>query len=251
MQTSRRERSRMTTDLRSGWSNGMFGYWRDGGVFMPIIAGAAPDGDEGNNDDTDDDTDDEEEEEEEDTKDEIKDPVAKLKAEAEKNERLSRKLRKAEEAAADAAKKLKDAEDAKKSDQEKLAERADAAEKLVSDLEKKLDDSVKKLALLDNEDLAGLTAGRRKLVLKLIDMDELEIEDDGSTNADELVAAVKKDAPELFESTDSEDDGDDSDDGGTPKPPKRTANPPKKRKSSQETDRAALEKRMPHLAKHR
>jgi hypothetical protein len=238
-------------ELRSGWHHGMFGYWRANGTFMPIIAGAAPDDDGDDSGGTDDEEDDESDDEEEDSGGgDIKDPLAKLKAESEKNERLSRKLRKAEADAADSAKKLKDAEDAKKSDQEKLAERADAAEKLVADLEKQIDISTKRLALLDNDDLASLSPGRRKLVLKLIDIDDLEIDDDGASNADELVEDVKKAAPELFESTDSEGDDEESDEEDR-KRKQRTASPPKKRKKSGEVDRASLEQRMPHLAKHR
>lgn len=237
------------TEPRSGWLNGMFGYWRDNGEFLPAIAGAADDDDsssEDENSDNEESDDDEDSDDEEQNLDEIRDPKAKLAAEMQKQRRLSKRLKTAEAALADATKKLEEADNATKTEQQKAQERADAAEKKVEELERKLVETTKKSLVSEHEDLVKLSTDRRKTALKLIDLDDVEIDDDGESNIDDVIAELKSEAPFLFENGTSDEEGEEEE--TTPK--RRSAPPPKRRKDKSASDNMDLITRMPHLAKH-
>jgi beta-glucosidase-like glycosyl hydrolase len=242
-------------ELRPDIYNGIEGYWRPNGSFMPIISGGAEDepdpagqGDEG----------DEEEEDEDDAKsgkgeDEIKDPVARIKSledqvgrMAKKNRRLEREARRREEEREQEESSKKDELTRTKDENTRLKEENDGLKNTMKKLE------VQGLVLA-HDAVAGLSKSRRKLVLRLIDLDEVEIdEDDGTSNIDEVIAALKEDEPDLFSTKKEESEEEEEEEEEEPAPRrKKTGRAPTKRKGSKEFDDSELRSRLPAIAKRR
>lgn len=193
------------------------------------------DGDDADDDDSDDDDDDEDEN--------IRDPKAKLAAEKQKNERITKKLKAEEKARKDLEGRLKQLEDAGKSEDEKTRTRLQELEE--SDKEKNA--HIARLtatnALLANSEIAALPPDRRRLVIRML-QDEVEIDDDGADNVDELLGGAKERDPILFvlKDDDDEDDADDSKRRPSGKPVGS-----KKRKDRNGVDEAALKRRLPAI----
>lgn len=232
------------TELRPVFLNGMLGYIRPNGLFMPIIAGAEGDpGSEGGNEEEETTTEEEEEEEETET---IKDPEARMKALESEKARHAKKAKKLEKDLADAQKKIQEHEDANKSELEKANEKASASDSRIAELQEQVQDLTLENQLLSNDKVISLPANRRKVVLKAL-IDDIEIDDDGESNISELLDDLEKSDPGLFKFESSEDEEEEEEET----PPRRTAAPPKKKKDKGTVDRKQLEQRFPHLAKHR
>ena len=238
-------------EIWSEWRGGIPG-WTDGHRWVPVVAGG--DGTEGDDNDTDDDTDDDDEEEEDnDTpdEDEIRDPKAYAKSLKDANERLARKLKKKDRDSQALADRLKELEDKDKDE----ATRKDETLNAVSQERDELGERVRQLevenALLTREDLMGVPPRRRKLIVSAI-LPDLEVDDDGDSNIDDLLKDLKKDDPDLFIGK-AKDDGSDDDDETSGNGTKRKQAPPKtggakkKKDADRQTDRASFEKRFPAL----
>ena len=250
----------MDLGIHTEWRHGILGWVLPGGRFMPVISGG--DGSTG--------SDDEEEEDKDDEEEEIKDPKAALKSANEKADRFAKKSSRLE-------KKLKDREEEMQAEIDELKEQIESGasddgkkeiETLKSEVEKQktvIADKDATIILMDHEEIAGLSKRKRKLAIRML-LDDVEIDKDGETNIDELIEQLKEDEPDLFEVAGSQngsgDDGDEEDDdedeleedgldAGGVKTKRRTASPPKKKKGSKEIDQATLEKKFPHLARHR
>lgn len=232
--------------LRSGWLGGKFGWWRPDGRFMPIIAGAQDDPDpEGGENETEEEEEPEGEEEEggEDQKDKGN-AQAKIKALAIEKDRHAKKAKRAERELAEAQKKIKALEDANKSEEEKKGERVTELEKSVSRLESTNDLLEKRLLILNDDRIVAIGSARRRKMAEKLLIEELEIEEDGENNLSDLVDNLIKDEPQIFEEPEETEEEE--------TPGKKTGSPPKRRKGAKDqVNRADLERRMPHLARHR
>lgn len=241
----------MNDELRSEWRGGIPG-WTDGHRWVPLIAGGAEDG---GTDDTDDDTDDDDDDDDEPDPalDKIKDPEAYARSLKEANERLARKVKKKDGLLSDVTKRLQELEDKDKDEDTKRNDQLVAAQKERDDLGERVRRLEVENTVLTREELAGVPARRRKMIVSTI-MPDLEVEDDGESNLDELLAELKKDDPDLFEvKVKDEDDDDDEDTSASTngnrskKTPPKTGGAKKRKDKDQQTDRASFEKRFPAL----
>jgi len=239
----------MEEQLRPGRVNGVDGWWRPNGTFMPVISGAQDDPPAGGKDEDDDkDKDEEEDEEEEDEEEEIKDPKARVKALEAEKDRHAKKSRKLESELHKAAERIKALEDATKTDEDKRAERLTELEKKVTDLERSNSELTVRNTLLSHPDIARLSPVRRKWVIREL-AEQFEEDDDGN-NLEEILDELKEQEPTLFETADESDDDDDEEEETPPK--RKTAPRPKRRKDKDtQTDVTSLEGRLPALKKHR
>lgn len=223
---------------------GVPGWIRPNGEFMPIIGGAQDDPPDppADDDPDDDDPDDDDADDKGGNNDDIKDPVAKLKAESEKNERLTRRLKKEQEDRVAIEKRLKELEAANKSDDEKTADELKETREAFLNLGRESEDLLKENHILKHDKLVGLSGRKRKLVTKLI-IDEVTIDDEGESNLDELLEELEKDEPDLFKLVS---DDDDEEEEPTPRPKAQTGTAKKKRDKGA-IDDAALANRFPTL----
>lgn len=237
-------------EFRYVWRDGVFGTLWEDGRFMPVIAGGAGDGDSGGDDDTEDEDEDddnsgnrkdENDEDEDEDEDDIKDPKAALRSRDAANARLAKKIKRMEKEAAATAKKLKEQEDSKKSDADKVVEERDALKKQIEDKDVEITARDIRLALLEHDEVSKLSKRRRSLIAKLI-ADDIEVEDDGDTNIDDLLKDLKKEEPDLFASVSSETDDEDDDE---PEKKNKVRAIGKKRKKG--IDQAEMETRFPAL----
>jgi len=246
----------MSLDLYTEWRHGVLGWVLPGGGFMPVIAGGEKekegDPDEGDPDGSEDE---EEEEDEEDEEEELKDPKAAVKSANEKADRFAKKLKKKDKTISGLQKELEDLKKDASSPDEKVQARLVDLEKKVESSESVVSDRDAVIAILNNDEVSKLPRRRRDLVTKMI-FDQVEIDEDGDDNVEELLEELRGDDPDLFEvpkaKDDDEEDEEEEDDSGESSRKRRTAPPPKKKKGDKgKYDRATLEKRMPHLMRHR
>jgi hypothetical protein len=208
------------------------------GRFFPLIAGGSGDEEEGHEDEEQE----EEEEEEQEADDPIKDPAAKIKALEDEKSRHAKKAKRLEREKAELEKKLKEKEDAEKTDEERKSEELVGKERRIAELETAVAERDATILMLSHEKISALPPKGRKFAMKLLS-DDLEIDEDGDSNLEELVVALEKEYPQLFEEPGDDDDEEEQ---------KRSASPPKKRKDKTSGyTPEELVKRMPHLARHR
>lgn len=238
----------MEAELRSEWRNGMFGYIRPNGTFMPVIAGAQDDPPAGGTDEDDEKDDDEEEDETEEDEADVKDPKARMKALESEKDRHAKKSKKLEGELLKAAQRIKALEDKDKTDEDRRAERTSELEKKVTDLERTNNELTVRNTLLSHPDIAKLSPVRRKWVIR--ELAEQFEEDDEGNNLDDILGALKEQEPTLFETADEPDEEDDEEEETPPR--RKTAPRPKRRKDQDKgTDVTSLEGRLPALKKHR
>jgi len=230
------------------WRNGIQGVIRPDGSFMPIIMGAAPDGDDGDDgddgNDNDSDDDDEDDDDADDGADDIKDPKAKIHSLTEANARLARKLEKKDGTISDMEKRLKQIEDKDKDEVTKKGEELESTQKELTDLQAQYRELEIENVLLSDDNIVHLSARRRKMIIREV-LPDLEVEDDGDSNLQELLEKLEKDDPGLFDNGDKDDDDskDDADTSATRRPKTKTAptgNRKKKDKGNQATEDARI-----------
>lgn len=113
------------------------------------------------------------------------------------------------------AKRLKEIDDANKSELERAQERANELEAEKRALETRVQEQASRTAI----ERAAAKAGARRpdQIYKLADLGKLEFEEDGTPkNAEEVVAEVQGDSPELFGGSPSVDQGPRTPAGGEP-----------------------------------
>jgi predicted RNase H-like nuclease (RuvC/YqgF family) len=189
-------------ELRSEIRNGVIGYLRPNGEFMPVIRGAAPDdgekeGKEGEEEESSEEEEVSEEEESSEEDEEVKDPKAKLKAESEKNARLTKKLRQAERNQKKLNDRLTELENASKTDEQKKSEETEQTKEELKTIRAEYSRVMAERMLLDNDEIVKLPRRRRKMAIKML-IDDVEIDDDGDDNIEELVKALQDEEPDLF-----------------------------------------------------
>jgi hypothetical protein len=205
--------------------------------------GADGDNDDGNDDG--DDGDDDEGDDDDDDAGDIKDPKAKLSAEQQKNDRLTKRLKAEEKARKDMEARLKELEDAGKSDEEKRTARLAELEEHDKEKDSRIMQLTAVNALLTHPAITQLPAPRRRLAIKMLEGD-VEFTDDGN-NIDELIEALKEEDPGLLEIKSSDDsDDDDGKDGANRRPSGKPVGG-KKRKDKNSIDEAALRRRFPAI----
>lgn len=193
----------------------LLGYRKDGRPFY-LIAGGAPkegedkefdtemDDDEGKEDEDDKDDDEEDEEEVEEDKEDAKKEDPKKSAQEQEIERLKQRLAKTRRESAARRKKLEemnrnsDAEVKKDGDDKEGAVR-EAKQAGYSEAEEKykgmLHAVAGRVALME----AGVKPAKAKRALKLIDFDDVEIDDDGELSGiEDAIEDLKEEWPELF-----------------------------------------------------
>lgn len=239
------------------WRDGVPGWLREDGRFFPVIAGGDGTGDGGSSgaDDSDADEDEDEDEEEDDNAgnkkediDKIKNPKAALAARDAANARLAKKIKRMDREAADKDKKIKEAEDAKKTDDQKVIDERDELKKTVETKDHEIAGLNVQIALLENDEVAALPSRRRALVIRLL-KDELEIDEDGDSNLEDLLKTLKKEEPDLFKKASA--NGDDSDDEEEePEPEKKSKSGTRtvgKKKKGKGIDQSEMVRRFPQL----
>lgn len=167
--------------------------------------------------------------------------IKKLSEEA-KQHRLAKKA--AEKQLADVQAKLKEFEDKDKSETEKLSGTVKELTEKNAKLEERANQQARKLAFYDSG--AAKQFRNPATALKLLDLNDIEIDEDGEIDGDEIkkrAEALLKAEPYLAVS-DSGDDGENSNDD-LPDTPNVGGN---KKKSGKKVDNAALAKRFPALA---
>jgi len=251
----------MNLDLYTEWRGGVLGWVLPGGGFMPVIAGGADGEEDEGEEESDDEPEEEEEDDEKDEKDEdeLKDPKAAVKAANEKADRVFKKLKKKDKTIAGLQKELEDLKKDASSPDEKVQTRLTELETRVKTSDSTVSDRDAVIAILNNDEVAKLPRRRRDLITKMV-FDQVEIDEDGDDNVEELLEELRSDDPDLFETPksksekDESEDEEDDDEGERDESSqrRRTAPPPKKKKGDKgKYDRATLEKRMPHLRRHR
>lgn|SRR3990170_646546 len=231
-------------ELRSVWLEGVFGWLRPNGIFMPMIAGGADEEEEKEKEEEEEEEEDEEEEEEE---EEEKNPRILIKALKERERRHAHNVKRTKHELAEAAKRIKELEDKDKSDDEKRDEELTSLRTKVSEMEKDIEARENTILVLSHDEVAKLPSRRRRLIMTMI-LNDIKIDDDGGDNIDELIEQLKKDDPEVFGLKGEEEEGEEEEE----EEQRRTASPPKKKKDKDAArTRASLEKRFPHLVRHR
>lgn len=245
----------MQDQIELVYRNGIPGYIRANGDFLPMVAGgdetpeekaareaaeeAARKAAEENDDEDDDDED-----------DKTKDITARLDASLEKSARM-KKRRDEEKARADAAEaRLKEIEDKDKSDATKAQEALETAQEENEDLKVQVRTLTLENKMLLHGDLAALTPARRNMIISGL-INKIEVDDDGEDNFDSLIEDLKKEDPDMFKGASNGDGEDDDDEEDDKKPPKSsgTTPPAKKKKDKHTIDREALRKRFPALGR--
>ena len=237
------------TDWTVEWVNGRRCIVLADGRVLPVVAGGADEQEEGTEEPGQEGGDEGEEEGEGEEggdegreEEEIRDPAKRLAAIEEANARLSKKLRAGDKEKRELAEKLQKYEDEKKTEDQKLIERAEGAERRIQELEAEVHTLRVERMVLSHEKLSKLPPYRREVILAKLAPD-LEIDEDGDSNLDELVAQAEKNDVALFRPPDDEDSEEEGKPAGTRpvKPPKRGQGP----------DQAALRKRFPAIARGR
>jgi len=212
----------------------------EGGTGDGSPAGAGGDnGDENDDDDNDDDDDDDGDPEEQ-----IRNKDARIASLEDANKRLSKKIGRKDKTIEDQKKEIDRLKDSNKPTDQKVTEELDGLKTSVSDLTGRVTDLTLENVILKHEGLSELVPQRRLHIGRIIRPD-LEIDEDGDSNVNELVDKLKNDDPDLFK---IEKKSGDDDDEGEEKPP-RTGRPVRRTKKTKGIDRAAMESRFPVLAK--
>ena len=232
----------------------LLGWFVPGGRFMPVIAGGA-DGEKDEKDEKEGEEESEEEESEEE-EEEIKDPKAAIKAAEAKVDRFAQKLKKKDKTISDLQKEIENIKKDASSPDEKVQARLTELEKKAEAADSTVADRDAVIAILNNDDVAKLPRRRRDLVTKMI-FDQVEL-DGSDDNIEELLDELREEDPAIFDvpkpkgEKDDEGGDDEEEEEDESSSRRRTASPPKKKKGEKgQYDRATLEKRMPHLRRHR
>lgn len=240
--------------LRPAIMNGCEGWIRPDGSFMPLIAGGSGEGE--GSEGSEGEEEEEEGEEEEEEIDREKDPQKKIDALNSQLDRAYRKTRKLEKNLKEKEDKEREEEGKKKDELTRATEKATELETTVTSLQERVRNVTIDKLILTHPSIISLSDRKKKLAMKLIDRDDVELDDDDEedNNVDEVIKALIKDEPDLFKTPKGEEEGEEEEDeeeeDEDETPPKRTGRPPKKRKGSKEVDESSLRTRMPALAKH-
>lgn len=217
------------------------------GRVLPVVRGGATDDDPDDPDDDDLDDDDDDDDDKP-SPDDIKDPEKKRLSDEAARHRL--RAKKAKQRADDLQAKL-DAKEAEENDKDKpdLAklqkERDDAVAK-AEDLGSAVNTLTIANAVRDEVAELDLNPKKIKAIIKVMDVDDIEVDDDGEvTGVREALEAVKKDYPEWIVKASGKDDDEDDDDA--PTSGGSTSGKPPAKKKGKGIDREALAQKFAAL----
>lgn len=235
----------------------------DDGTVLPVVRGGADDsGADDSGDDSDDqsgdDTDDLDEDEDEDdaTKDKaVVDPDKKrLSDEAARRRRQARQLKQERDAARAELEQLKGKD---KPEVEQIKQERDTLKQNLESAESRLRSQAVRMAILEKASELQVKPGKIKYIPRLIDLDNIDVDDDGTVDGlDDELEAIKNDNPEWFSTnghatTNGKDSEDDDEEDEEPTVRRRSSGKAvsSKKKGKAGYDLATLQGRFPALRK--
>jgi hypothetical protein len=251
---------------KTGESLEPIGYLRDGTAVWPVLGAASDDPDDPDFQDPADDPDEDDDDEEDDDEDKSKSkkktsPKKTTKDDEDEDDKPTRPerqaaryrvaLREEQKKTADLAARLQAIEDKDKKPDEIVQREATEAKERAAKLADKVRSQNLRLAFYESNTIEWADPAD---ALKLVDLDEVDVDEDGNVDAKALRLALKdlaKRKPHLVKKPKAapEDDDDDEEDDDEEPRSKRTAPPMNRRKTRKAPTRAELAKKFPVLGR--